>query len=134
LRVDGAKGRIAEDAAAIALYAIASALLLHPMLAGGIENFGVGAPESNDPLDALLSENDAYVEDHGFTARVNRAIDGEPLAANSPPAPTDVSLSAPLANAADNVTLRVYSFSTTAGALLVAGDYASVISITISPS
>jgi hypothetical protein len=27
-------------------------------------------PESNDPLDALLSENDAYVEDHGFTARV----------------------------------------------------------------
>lgn len=27
-------------------------------------------PETNDPLDALLRENDAYVEDHGFTARV----------------------------------------------------------------
>ena len=49
MRVDGAKGRVAGDAAAIALYAIASALLLHPMLAGGIENFCVGAPESNDP-------------------------------------------------------------------------------------
>jgi hypothetical protein len=43
-------------------------------------------------------------------------------------------LTAPLANAADNVTLRVYSFGTTAGALLVAGAYTSVISITISPT
>jgi len=54
--------------------------------------------------------------------------------ASSLPAPTNVALTAPLANAADNVTLRVYSFGTTAGALLVAGDYTSVISITISPT
>jgi hypothetical protein len=27
-------------------------------------------PETNDPLDALLRENDAYIEDAGFTARV----------------------------------------------------------------
>ncbi len=27
-------------------------------------------PEGNDPLDALLRENEAYVEDSGFTARV----------------------------------------------------------------
>jgi hypothetical protein len=54
--------------------------------------------------------------------------------ASSLPAPTNVSLTAPLANATDNVTLRVYSFGTPAGALLVAGDYASVISITISPT
>ena len=31
-------------------------------------------PESNDPLDALLHEQDAYVEDHGFTARVLTAL------------------------------------------------------------
>ena len=31
-------------------------------------------PESNDPLDALLSENNAYVEDRGFTARVLTAL------------------------------------------------------------
>ena len=54
--------------------------------------------------------------------------------ASSLPAPTDVQLTAPLANAADNVTLRVYSFGTAAGALLVAGAYTSVISITISPT
>jgi hypothetical protein len=54
--------------------------------------------------------------------------------ASSLPAPTDVQLTAPLANAADNVTLRVYSFGTAAGALLVAGAYTSVILITISPS
>jgi len=54
--------------------------------------------------------------------------------ASSLPAPTDVQLTAPLANAADNVTLRVYSFGTAAGALLVAGSYTSVILITISPS
>jgi hypothetical protein len=53
--------------------------------------------------------------------------------ASALPAPTNVALTAPLANAADNVTLRVYSFGTAAGALLVAGDYTSVISITISP-
>ena len=47
--------------------------------------------------------------------------------ASSLPAPTDVQLTAPLANAADNVTLRVYSFGTAAGALLVAGAYTSVI-------
>jgi hypothetical protein len=54
--------------------------------------------------------------------------------ASSLPAPTDVSLTSPLANAADNVTLSVHSFGTAAGALLVAGDYTSVISITISPT
>jgi hypothetical protein len=31
-------------------------------------------PESNGPLDALLRENDAYVEDQGFTARVMTAL------------------------------------------------------------
>ncbi len=27
-------------------------------------------PETNDPLDALLKESDAYVDDNGFTTRV----------------------------------------------------------------
>ena len=27
-------------------------------------------PETNDPLDALLREQDKYIEDNGFTARV----------------------------------------------------------------
>jgi len=54
--------------------------------------------------------------------------------ASSLPAPTNVQLTAPLANTADNVTIRVYSFGTEAGALLVAGSYSSVIHVTISPS
>lgn len=37
------------DAAAIALYIIASAIFLLPMLAGGLGSFCIGAPESNDP-------------------------------------------------------------------------------------
>src|SRR5208283_278691 len=31
-------------------------------------------PESNDPLDALLREQDSYIEDNGFTARVVAAL------------------------------------------------------------
>jgi hypothetical protein len=31
-------------------------------------------PETNDPLDTLLRENDAYIEDAGFTARVITAL------------------------------------------------------------
>jgi len=81
-----------------------------------------------------------YAGDIDFTAAIAvLQASGTPpqityTTASSLPAPTDVSLTSPLANAADNVTLRVYSFGTTAGALLVAGDYTSVISITISPT
>ncbi|HYJ52300.1 MAG TPA: hypothetical protein VEW04_03925 [Allosphingosinicella sp.] len=56
------------------------------------------------------------------------------VTASALPAPTNVQLTAPLANAADNVTVRVHSFRTAAGALLVAGSYTSVIQITISPT
>jgi len=31
-------------------------------------------PETNDPLDALLHEQDKYIEDNGFTARVVAAL------------------------------------------------------------
>lgn len=31
-------------------------------------------PETNDPLDALLREQDKYTEDNGFTARVVAAL------------------------------------------------------------
>jgi hypothetical protein len=31
-------------------------------------------PETNDPLDALLREQDKYIEDNGFTARVVTAL------------------------------------------------------------
>jgi hypothetical protein len=31
-------------------------------------------PETNDPLDAFLRENEGYVEDAGFTARVITAL------------------------------------------------------------
>jgi hypothetical protein len=31
-------------------------------------------PESNDPLDALLREQDKYIEDNGFTARIVAAL------------------------------------------------------------
>jgi hypothetical protein len=40
---------LAWDAAAIALYAIAAALQLHALLSGGIRNFAIGPPWSNDP-------------------------------------------------------------------------------------
>jgi hypothetical protein len=81
-----------------------------------------------------------YANNIDFTAQVAvLQASGSPpsityTTASSLPAPTDVQLTAPLANAADNVTLRIYSFGTAAGALLVAGAYTSVILITISPS
>lgn len=50
------------------------------------------------------------------------------------PAPVNVSLTGPLANAPDNISIRVFNFGTPAGALLVAGAYTSVINVTISPS
>ena len=31
-------------------------------------------PETNDPLDTLLRENDGYIEDAGFTARVVESL------------------------------------------------------------
>ena len=31
-------------------------------------------PETNDPLDTLLRENDAYVDDNGFTSRVMASL------------------------------------------------------------
>ncbi|MEY4918699.1 MAG: hypothetical protein RL616_2612, partial [Verrucomicrobiota bacterium] len=31
-------------------------------------------PEENDPLDALLREQNSYVEDGGFTARVVKSL------------------------------------------------------------
>ncbi|HZV35671.1 MAG TPA: hypothetical protein VFB72_13940 [Verrucomicrobiae bacterium] len=31
-------------------------------------------PETNDPLDALLREQDSYVDDNGFTARVMTSL------------------------------------------------------------
>jgi hypothetical protein len=81
-----------------------------------------------------------YANNIDFTAQVAvLQASGTPPAityttATALPAPTDVQLTAPLANAADNVSLRIYSFHTTAGALLVAGAYTSVILITITPS
>ena len=81
-----------------------------------------------------------YANNIDYTARVGvLQASGTPpsityVTASSLPAPTDVQLTAPLANAADNVTLTVYSFGTGAGELLVAGAYTSVILITISPS
>jgi hypothetical protein len=49
LRPDRATNRLLWDAAAIATYTIVSAIMLHPMLAGGLSRFCIGAPESNDP-------------------------------------------------------------------------------------
>ena len=49
LRLGDIKRAVAWDAAAIVLYAIAAMIYLHPLFAGGIRNFCVGAPESNDP-------------------------------------------------------------------------------------
>jgi hypothetical protein len=49
------------------------------------------------------------------------------------PAATVQSLSSSLANAANNLTVKAYALNTGAGALLMAGNYASVISITIEP-
>ncbi len=34
----------------------------------------MNAPEENDPIDALLREQNAYVEDGGFTARVVKSL------------------------------------------------------------
>jgi hypothetical protein len=49
------------------------------------------------------------------------------------PAATVQSLSASLANTANNLTVKAYALNTGAGDLLMAGNYASVISITIEP-
>jgi hypothetical protein len=49
------------------------------------------------------------------------------------PAATVQSLSASLANSPNNLTVKAYGLNTGAGDLLMAGNYASVISITIEP-
>jgi hypothetical protein len=49
------------------------------------------------------------------------------------PAATVQSLSDSLANSANNLTVKAYALNTASGALLMAGNYASVISITIEP-
>lgn len=49
------------------------------------------------------------------------------------PAATVQALSSSLANTANNLTVKAYALNTSSGALLMAGNYASVISITIEP-
>jgi len=49
------------------------------------------------------------------------------------PAATVQSLSDSLANSANNLTVKAYALNTASGALLMAGNYSSVISITIEP-
>jgi hypothetical protein len=49
------------------------------------------------------------------------------------PAATVQSLSSSLANTANNLTVKAYALNTASGALLMAGNYSSVISITIEP-
>ncbi|CAN7472137.1 hypothetical protein [Caulobacter sp. LjRoot300] len=49
------------------------------------------------------------------------------------PAATVQALSDSLANAANNLTVKAYALNTASGALLMAGNYSSVISITIEP-
>jgi hypothetical protein len=56
------------------------------------------------------------------------------VTAASPPAASTTVLTRPLATTPDNVIVRVHNLSTPANAVLVAGDYAGAISITISPS
>ena len=34
----------------------------------------MNSPETNDPVDALLRAQNTYLDDHGFTARVSRAL------------------------------------------------------------
>jgi hypothetical protein len=81
-----------------------------------------------------------YASDIDFTSQVAvLQASGTPPAityttASALPPATNVQLTGPLASAADNITLRVYGFTTDAGALLVAGAYTSVITITISPT
>lgn len=50
------------------------------------------------------------------------------------PAATVQNLSTSLANSAGNLTVKAYALNTASGALLMAGNYASTISITIEPS
>jgi len=49
LRLNDTHHRAVWEVAAIAFYAIASAIFLYPVLAGGLGSFCIGAPESNDP-------------------------------------------------------------------------------------
>ena len=49
MRPDNIVRRVRWDAAALALYAIAAAVYLHPVLVGGLGSFCIGTPESNDP-------------------------------------------------------------------------------------
>jgi hypothetical protein len=54
--------------------------------------------------------------------------------AASLPAPTVQQLSDRLANASDNVTVKVYDLATPSGALLTAGSYDSTVTVVISPT
>jgi hypothetical protein len=49
VRLDDTSHRVVWDVVAIAFYAIAAAIFLHPVIAGGLGKFCIGTPESNDP-------------------------------------------------------------------------------------
>jgi hypothetical protein len=55
------------------------------------------------------------------------------VTATALPAPTVQALSDSFANAANNLTIKAHSLNTAAAALLMAGNYSSVISVTIEP-
>jgi hypothetical protein len=55
------------------------------------------------------------------------------VTASALPAPTVQTLSDSFANAPNNLTIKAHSLNTAASALLMAGNYSSVISVTIEP-
>lgn len=81
-----------------------------------------------------------YTSDIDYTAGLDVALAvGGPQAvsyvtAAALPAATNATLTSSIANAPNNLTVKVYALNTAASALLTAGNYASVISVTISPT
>ena len=81
-----------------------------------------------------------YTGDIDYTAALDAALSNSTtqtvsyVTAAALPAATVQSLSTSLANSAGNLTVKAYALNTASGALLMAGNYQSTISITIEPS
>lgn len=98
---------------------------------------GAGVSVDADPLTTAGTASTGYTNSVGYSADLvaNLASGGPDVFTNNTANPaTTGTLSGALANAADNLTVRVYGLSTPAGAILVAGAYQGAVAVTITPA
>jgi hypothetical protein len=118
-----------------------------PTVPGEQVSFGVtcntGAPKVEIAATRMQTGAGAppagYTNVVDFTATADITTTGGATAvhyttAASPPGPSTAILTNPLANLANNVVVRVHSFTTAQSVILTAGTYNATITITISPS